>query len=569
MRSVAMFFRTVVVLSLVVQPLLAIDLLYDFEGDAGATVRDKLTDDGSQDGRLLGNVSLDTIDVPFGSQSVFFDVPEEATVPPFSTIELPETVMGPGFAMTIAGFLDNREEELDFTRIFSSFGGTGPVGNRVILDYDPTGSAIPGLRAIVGGTIIQTESPPIGITDPGYHHYALVVEDDGAVTIYFDGQDVADGFTNDLTYSNEMNIHLGEDPHDIGGSANEQFVGAYDEVLFIDRALSSAQIGDLSAGNTVSSVVTPAAGETAIYYDFENGAIDRFGSDGSQNGNLIAVVSLDSDPANARLGDGSALFEDPLANFSPFSQIEIGPVGDLGGQFTLSAVVNPAEPFSGNALSRLFSSFRGSGGVGTEELVFDINPDADVADIAIRLIVNGVSIVSSEPFSFGQQHTITAVYDFGDVTLYRNGQVVGGGVDTANIAVDLGDTQLFVGEDTAGAVNENFQGTMDDVLILSRALSDAEVADLHALGAGAFLGVALGTGSDLNGDGSVDAADAGIMFGNWGNSGDGDINGDGIVDAADAGIMFADWTGDTPQNVPEPSSAGLLAMGVLLLWWRR
>lgn len=70
---------------------------------------------------------------------------------------------------------------------------------------------------------------------------------------------------------------------------------------------------------------------------------------------------------------------------------------------------------------------------------------------------------------------------------------------------------------------------------------------------------------DLNGDGSADAADAGLMFGNWGQSGVGDCNGDNVIDAADAGILFGEWTGDSapsPQLVPEPVGA----VGIALLW---
>ena len=68
----------------------------------------------------------------------------------------------------------------------------------------------------------------------------------------------------------------------------------------------------------------------------------------------------------------------------------------------------------------------------------------------------------------------------------------------------------------------------------------------------------------MNGDGSVDAADAGIMFGNWSGSGEGDLNTDGIVDAADAGLMFEKWTGDNgAQAVPEPSTALLGALGMV------
>ena len=53
---------------------------------------------------------------------------------------------------------------------------------------------------------------------------------------------------------------------------------------------------------------------------------------------------------------------------------------------------------------------------------------------------------------------------------------------------------------------------------------------------------------DLNLDQSVDAADAGLMFRDWGTAGAGDLNQDGIVDAADAGIMFSNWTGDVVTN---------------------
>ena len=49
---------------------------------------------------------------------------------------------------------------------------------------------------------------------------------------------------------------------------------------------------------------------------------------------------------------------------------------------------------------------------------------------------------------------------------------------------------------------------------------------------------------DLNGDGSVDGADLGLMLVIFG-TGDaaGDLNGDGIVGGADVGLLLADWTG--------------------------
>ena len=81
---------------------------------------------------------------------------------------------------------------------------------------------------------------------------------------------------------------------------------------------------------------------------------------------------------------------------------------------------------------------------------------------------------------------------------------------------------------------------------------------------------------DLNGDGSVDAADAGIMFGAWGTDGGdtgADKNGDNVVDAADAGQLFAAWTGDATlvtagSSVPEPITPALIWGVAALLGYR-
>ena len=48
---------------------------------------------------------------------------------------------------------------------------------------------------------------------------------------------------------------------------------------------------------------------------------------------------------------------------------------------------------------------------------------------------------------------------------------------------------------------------------------------------------------DLNGDGTVNAADLSALLGNWGGSGTGDIDGDGSVGAADLSALLAAWVG--------------------------
>ena len=46
---------------------------------------------------------------------------------------------------------------------------------------------------------------------------------------------------------------------------------------------------------------------------------------------------------------------------------------------------------------------------------------------------------------------------------------------------------------------------------------------------------------DLNGDGSVDGIDLGILLGNWAGTGSGDVNGNGTVDGLDLGILLGGW----------------------------
>jgi len=47
--------------------------------------------------------------------------------------------------------------------------------------------------------------------------------------------------------------------------------------------------------------------------------------------------------------------------------------------------------------------------------------------------------------------------------------------------------------------------------------------------------------ADIDGDGSVNAADLSALLGNWGNSGAGDVDGDGFVNAADLSLLLSAW----------------------------
>lgn len=603
MRSLWLMTTVCLVCPLIVaSPAIALDFWYDFEGDSGTVATDKLTLDGSQDGTLTNEVSFGTSNVPFGTQAAVFEAPSPMEgVPPFSTLEIPgSTQLGPSF--TLAIHVDM--EETDFTRLFSSYRGTGPVlEDRVIFDIDPSGATLQGFRAFVNNTGLQFPGVP-EMLDPGYHHYAMTV-DEGDVTVYFDGEEMGNDFVG-TDYFNDENLHVGEDPHDGGGSADEQLIGHFDEVLVIDRALGADDIALLAGGNPVSSVVTPQDNEYAVYYNFEGdrGATvtDKFTADGAQDGIVHRDLAVDGDPASAKLGQQSARINHPNASFSPFSAIDVGPVGNLGDAFTMSAVINPAEPgVNSGALTRIFSTFGGTGSP-AGRLIFDFDPTLQTS-VDVRVILPDGTVVNETGamVELDENQTLTAVYDQGDLRVYLNGTEIGDASTSGD--VDLGGLPLRIGEDVdaRGLVNENFVGTMDDVLFLSRALTPEEVEQLATDGAAALLGVTgpLLRAGDADQDFDFDQLDlvkvlaAGkYLTGQSATWGEGDWNGapggtqgdppagNGRFDQVD---IIAALAGNTYLNgpyaavasggqqtfVPEPGSLLLLAVGVLSLMIRR
>ena len=185
----------------------ALNILYDFEGDNGTTAVDKLAGDGVQTGTKLNAVDTAGTFLPaFGTQSAFFDNPLiGAPVPPYSTLEVPDTTFGADYSLTLAAFVNQDFTQQKRVRAFSSFQGTGAVTDRLLLDFNNTG-ATATVRAIIDGVTLTSPAVPAAGT-PGYHHIAMTISA-GAVKMYFDGAQVMTG-TLPAGYANTQNIFLG------------------------------------------------------------------------------------------------------------------------------------------------------------------------------------------------------------------------------------------------------------------------------------------------------------------------------------------------------------------------
>lgn len=146
--------------------------------------------------------------------------------------------------------------------------------------------------------------------------------------------------------------------------------------------------------------------------------------------------------------------------------------------------------------------------------------------------------------TIGAWHLLTATTDASSTRLYLNGQLVGTGPGGAPPA-DYG-RPVLVGK--FGNLNLFLKGEVDDIQIYGRALSCAEVRCLY-LAPGSTANGAPSPTADLNGDGSVNGGDLGLLLAAWGectasacDSGCvGDLDCSGTVDGSDLGALLAAW----------------------------
>jgi len=112
--------------------------------------------------------------------------------------------------------------------------------------------------------------------------------------------------------------------------------------------------------------------------------------------------------------------------------------------------------------------------------------------------------------------------------------------------------------------NISILGTAFALLALSSAASPAHAGDIKQ-------DICTPCAADLDGDGTVDGADLGVLLQAWGKCPpgtpcDADLNGDGVVDGADLGILLAAWGNcpgfvyPTPEN-PEGYQIALELLG--------
>ncbi len=189
-------------------------------------------------------------------------------------------------------------------------------------------------------------------------------------------------------------------------------------------------------------------------------------------------IELDPVPENAAFGGNSMRIK---ASFTPRCTMEIAGTRELGGHFTLAVMAKSAD----NRHARLFSSYDDFGPCRGSELVFDCDPSG-TAVAGLRLIAQGISVESDKvKFADGKYHHLAVVYDNGQVFFYLDGEPAGERWIGGDAPVVM-ERNLHVGEDTRHAHEQQFRGNLDDILVLGRAMTAAEIKALRQQGAEAF-----------------------------------------------------------------------------------
>ncbi|MFO0874656.1 MAG: LamG-like jellyroll fold domain-containing protein [Phycisphaerales bacterium] len=139
--------------------------------------------------------------------------------------------------------------------------------------------------------------------------------------------------------------------------------------------------------------------------------------------------------------------------------------------------------------------------------------------------------------STGVWHHVAGTYDGAFIRAYIDGALVGCAATSGPIQ-DNGFPPK-IGSDNIVTNALNFLGGIDDLRIFDVALAPSELA-------GGYFATHPPKAGDLDGSGTVDGGDLGLLLSAWGPCPApacclADLNGDGVVDGSDLGVLLASW----------------------------
>ncbi len=256
------------------------------------------------------------------------------------------------------------------------------------------------------------------------------------------------------------------------------------EPLRLKFYLKNVGLYSFKTDGQVEVLDEPAPPPFAALFTFEGDGgqkiPNKLSSDGKNVLRFLGTSKIDRKKENAAFGSQSVAV---ASQWRPLNTLQItGTSNALGTRFTLAVMARSAD----NLPARLFSSYNGNKPVNTSELVFDYDPSANTLS-GLRLFCKGIPVMSKAvDLSDKKYHHLCVTYDDGHVQFYVDGNDAGDAWLPNGAPVTMR-RDLLVGEDWELGSDEQFNGNMDDILVLGRVLSSEEIKQLATKGGEASL----------------------------------------------------------------------------------
>ncbi len=402
-----------------------------------------------------------------------------------------------GRRFTLAAMV--RSLDTDITRLFGTGGTACPTD--LAFDFDPSGTAIPGLRLILNGAAVH--SVALNFANQAYHHLAVTCND-GAVNLYLDGNHVGGGTVPGGPLWLSTNLHVG------GGQsrpANPYHRNFDDEPIgatagwaggprFFQNVAGLVAVTNADARSSPNSLrLTGDATVQKHYYGHWNGL--------RSNGVGDVTVTFDM-KVNAYTGNVAVL---PFV----YNNDLYGGNGNGGFGWPVNTNLSPEGVFSyyeeGTGSIPMITASRSDLNGQWLRYTTTLHPAARTADVSVTVLTGPVAGLTGGVT--GRQYQYGGASDYYGPALddlAASGFLVNSFTASHQILIDnLSVSVAGQGSATPGC-GQQLRGSVDDIVVLGCALSGPEIAALVTKGA-ASLADAPRIRSDFDQDGDVDLSD--------------------------------------------------------------
>lgn len=448
---------------------------WSFDEGQGATANDYST--GSNNDLTITNAAWKVGDLCLAGNCLYFDGNADRASKSYSSDT--ELLPGTGSFTVMAWFKHISTAGAD--TMLSRVDAVAGIGWKVYMDS--SGFICFGIDAVAGSFPNDSACSTTSYADSRWHHVAAVKSTTASITIFIDGNQVAQdaSITGTTLDGTSAAFRVGNDFDDGTNGWN----GFIDEVKYYNYAKTTGQIQTENAGRGEVKTVSAKLGASTSYSlasgligywktdesaanSCTGGANDSCdfsgnGNDGAWNGNATNAVgkfgnavTLDGTGDYIQIGDSTSL-------------------DSITDQFSVSIWVKPNRDYGAEASDWYYYSERD----GTASYFYQLGYNG-WSDTTSFSIVNssGTFYTADESannyLTSGIWYHFVGVFDKNQVLLYKNGALVGS--STFSGSLTTGSTLRIGGTDA----NRFFNGTFDEQRIYNRALSPAEVSALYA-----------------------------------------------------------------------------------------